>query len=200
MHIYLLILGFGEREIANFMVQSKGAKTAKKALIRNIFTQPKIPNVDKIVSETTGEFKKVYNLSQELSYLANIFKINQGLLASGGALLSYFNSFERIMAQRFRVFNSTTIGKTFVEQVINDKPYLTDFEENIKAIYEQALRVGLIYKQNSNMYTNLDLDLYFKDFEYKELVKSFYNLIKGTYNVFDIIDSLPHYKELIEAT
>jgi len=35
--------------------------------------------------------------------------------------------------------------------------------------------------------------------EYRKLTKQYYNLIKNTYNIFDVIDEVPHFKEMING-
>jgi hypothetical protein len=34
--------------------------------------------------------------------------------------------------------------------------------------------------------------------KYREITKEYYNIIKETWNVFDVIDKVPHYKALME--
>ena len=35
--------------------------------------------------------------------------------------------------------------------------------------------------------------------EYRELTKSYYNIIKSTFNIFDIVERVPHYREMISG-
>jgi len=35
--------------------------------------------------------------------------------------------------------------------------------------------------------------------EYRRLTKEYYNLIKNTFNIFDVIEDVPHFKEMIEG-
>lgn len=44
-----------------------------------------------------------------------------------------------------------------------------------------------------------DLTKFLEQPDYAESVIKFYNLIKSVINVFDLIDSLPHYKAFINA-
>ena len=45
----------------------------------------------------------------------------------------------------------------------------------------------------------MDFRLYLKDEKYKKIVKDYYNLIKHTFNVFDVVDNVPHFKGMIDS-
>ena len=35
--------------------------------------------------------------------------------------------------------------------------------------------------------------------DYKRITKEYYNLIKGTFNIFDVIDEVPHFRQMIQG-
>jgi len=59
---------------------------------------------------------------------------------------------------------------------------------------------GKIEERSVNLIKDgLDFRYYINDPNYKQIAKDYYNLIKHTFNVFDIVDSIPHYKGMIDS-
>ena len=119
MHIYLITLGFNEGAVAKFMTSPDilGLLSEFKA---NIFVpgqDHKTPDAvlnnltkDKL-TDNIVEFKKIFNLSKELSFLARILKINQGLKASPENLYLYLKGIENEFLSREKQFSKENFDK-----------------------------------------------------------------------------------------
>lgn len=220
MHIYLIILGFDEGEVAKFMTSSDIVSLTDK-FKSNVFVKQPKKSPDTIVKsiedihtkkEVTpkdiqlNEFKKIFSLSKELQFLAAILKINQGLKASPEVLFSYFQKIENEFASREKELIGQYAGKiikdlklpkdtdpySIIEHIIvADKPYISDIKY-IKSTLEKA-------KQFNLFNGGFSFKSYFADPLYKKASIDYYNLIKGTFNVLDIIEKVPHFKGMVEA-
>lgn len=211
MHLYLIILGFDEGEVAGFMTNPENANILN-VLKHNIFTSDSAkPNLDKAVNKesTPKEFKKIFNLSKELSSLAAILKINQGMSSSAETIYRYFQNIENDYVSRELQFISDTNTKentkptkegntlndvdTMVDRVITDKPYL---------VYDRAHITNIINRAEVLEISNggFSFEKFHNDEVYKTIALEYYNLIKGTFNLLDVVDKLAHFKGMINAT
>ena len=217
MHIYLIMLGFSEGAVAKFMTSPEISSIQQK-FKSNIFVRgndKKSP--DSIVNEILDnektpiqlrEFKKIYNLSKELTYLAKILKINQGLKASSENIYTYFKDIENEFINRENQFVSDNFNKVsrslklpsdvnkfnYLEQMIlNDKMHLLPHQAQVVRVINLANEAGVSKG-------NFSFEKYFSDETYKKIAIDYYNLIKGTYNVLDVIEKLPHFKGMVQAT
>ncbi len=93
---------------------------------------------------------------------------------------------------------------TFFDVIINDKPYLSNDREYIKNIFDEVR--NYVLKDDTprkgetvKIIGNFDLNLYLSDSGYQAAVKKYYNLLKRTFNIFDIVEDVPHFKEMINS-
>jgi vacuolar-type H+-ATPase subunit I/STV1 len=93
---------------------------------------------------------------------------------------------------------------TFFNVIINDKPYLSNDREYIKNIFDEVR--SYVLKDDTprkgetvKIIGNFDLNLYLSDSGYQAVVKKYYNLLKRTFNIFDIVEDVPHFKEMINS-
>jgi hypothetical protein len=222
MHIYMIILGFSEGAVAKFMT-SPEILTWMEGMKSNLyFRGQEAKSVDTLIgkikdpalnrgSKTTPkllEFKKIYNLSKELTSIARILKINQGLKASPEILYSYFKNMEDDFITREQQFisdNFTYIKKEqklsdqvnkidyIKDMTFRDKPYLVGFDSHVNTIIEKAKVLEIING-------GFSFEKYFADNSYREAAIDYYDLIKGTYNILDTVDKLAHFKGMVDAT
>ena len=54
-------------------------------------------------------------------------------------------------------------------------------------------------KKHNILEGGFDFEQYFANPEYKQVTKEYYNIIKETFNIFDIIDEVPHFKEMVNS-
>ena len=215
MHIYLIILGFNEGEVAKFMT-SPEALSLLEDFKSNIFVKKQEKkSADVVVSKIDEkdatpekrEFKKIFSLAKELSFLAGILKINQGIKASPEILYGYFNkiqsefvtrekdlvkTYEAILKSSLNLEKGISGFDILDKVVLMDKPYLEANRLYVENTITEARNRGIVNG-------GFTYEKYFTDPEYRLAAINYYNLIKGTYNVLDIIEKLPHFKGMVEA-
>jgi hypothetical protein len=82
--------------------------------------------------------------------------------------------------------------REFIDSIIEDKPYLKGQEDMVRQTIETANTLK-ISKGGFNIRE------FFKDSNYRQVAIDYYNLIKGTWNIYDMIQRIPHFKALFEV-
>lgn len=167
--------------------------------------------------EDLNEFDKIWSLATETSTLGSGFLgLNQGLPTSKQDLMSKLRVLERAVGQRESEFgivlekfmlgnNDSPETKEKKRQALeeilgalqNNNPLLDP--QYISNTFTKARDAGII--NNFNIETWL-LDEYI-DYNgdlirYRDLVSDYYNIIKGTWNIFDMIEKIPQYKAIFD--
>lgn len=209
MHIYMIMMGIDPENITKFMTSNVGLK-AKNLIKSNIFQSSYKKSVQNEVSslpsaftdkediKAAETFKQIYNDSQELTTLGRLFKANQGSKASQEELFGILGNLEISIIMRAKVFESSMrqkLGKSAEEKSLSDlikidKPYLEI--EDIQKIVIEAERYG-IHKNKLNLMT------YYNDDNYRKAAIDYYNLIKGSINILDVLDKLPHFNNMFKS-
>ena len=149
------------------------------------------------IIEDLMEFKTIQNKAAETTILAQVFlKVNQGLPSSSEGILNSLNKIKTAITDREDTIDLS--DDDAVNQVMQNNPEL-DQEEVMKSI-TKFKKLNMINNIDMDMWTRNDkvtyttgTDTQFSE-NYKDLVIQYYNLIKGTWNVFDIIEKVPQYK------
>lgn len=107
---------------------------------------------------------------------------------------------------------STEALNTIVNLIFeNNKQLKVDLDkEYVKDVLKRASNINVYYiDENGVEQTNnvsllggkFDYRYYVnnKNTEYRQIAKEYYNLIKNTFNLFDIIENVPHFKEMING-
>jgi len=91
MHVYLIILGYSEKEIAKYMT-SPLVGAIKKLTEVNIFKDKTEKSTDTLLNNIKSisgfniselkQFKDIYKDSKELTFLGSLVKVNQGAKAT----------------------------------------------------------------------------------------------------------------------
>ena len=82
--------------------------------------------------------------------------------------------------------------------------------EHIKSVIRKANKISVNYTNEIGERVTKNVSLiggkfdnrYYIDkdnVEYRQVTKEYYNLIKNTFNVFDVIEQVPHFKEMIDS-
>lgn len=160
------------------------------------------------MQEDVREFGKIYSLSSEISSIASAWLgLNQGLPTDELSLLKRFASMRKVVIDRERALEIYP-GKLFTESddpnkideareyrqqvisaIIENNPVLTEVqvEEALRKAYEKDL-IG-----------TFDVYRYLTDMEYRRDMIDYVHIIKGTLNVLDMMEEIPHYKEIINC-
>ena len=146
------------------------------------------------------EFKTIKGLADELRIFGNILSINQGMATDTQGLFNYKQRIEQLVYNREKEYALSTnrrsilSDETIIGNILRDKPYLSKTlgEEKVKEIFKQAKDQGVSLG-------NFDFFKFLENEDYRNTSIQYYNLIKGTYNILDVINEVPHYKEMIKA-
>lgn len=154
------------------------------------------------------EFDKIYNLSSEASTIAAAWLgLNQGIPQTKIEQLKRLASMARVVTDREKYLEirdyelfptddseevklaSEQAWASLIAKVKESNPTLE--ESRIKQIVEDAHANGIINKFNV-------LEM-MKNAKYRQVAKDYVHLIKGTYNIIDMMDKLPHYKAIMDC-
>lgn len=166
------------------------------------------------------EFDKVWDLATETSTLGSAFYgLNQGLPTSKVDLLSKLRTLQGSVDTREKALGIDlelfTIKPTDSENTVKEK---RDLRESvilglrgnnpllslsyIQEVFDMAEQLGIM--------NNFDIEKWLTDVpvtyignniniaSYREATVEYYNIIKGTWNIFDMIQRIPHYKSIFE--
>ena len=158
--------------------------------------------------EDSLEFSKIYSLASEISSIASAWLgLNQGLPTDDLSLLKRFSSMRKVITNRelslgifdSKIFTESTDAKAIakadryferaVNNIIANNSELT--YEEVSAALKQAHQKGLI--------GTFDIYRYLTDMEYRKDMIEYNHIIKGTLNVLDMMEEIPHYKQIINC-
>lgn len=158
------------------------------------------------------EFRTVQSQAQEATSLGQTFlSLNQGLPTSEEDLLKKLKQMQNIVTKRendLRVsLDNSSISldvaisrykeaddpekkekyyKSIITTLKNNNPKLE--ESYIEEVLEKSLDIA----------GNFNIRKWLNNFEYRKQVKDYYNIIKATWNIFDVIERIPHYNALMQ--
>lgn len=154
------------------------------------------------------EFKKIYDLSTEISGIASAWLgLNQGLPTDELGLLKRFDSMAKVILNREKSLginpdkmftdsedpNKIDKARRYLEKVIDR---IVDNNAMLsRDTIEQALRTA----HEKGLMKSFDVYRYLTDKQYKEDMINYNHIIKGTLNVLDMMEEIPHYKEIINC-
>lgn len=189
----------------------KNWKAYKKALKANPADAEKFLAQVKEEEEKTGidqafleDFLFIYKNASELTSLGGLFKVNQGSKSTQEDLYKLVNQFKSIVTMQekafFKEFNIAETEPNYDEElikfIVNDKPYLKGSEGYILGVISKAKALNIFNGE-------VDINKYFKDTtegeQYRQAVVNYYNLMKYTFNIFDVLNKLPHFYNMFKS-
>lgn len=163
-------------------------------------------------------FKQIYESSKEFSSLAGLLGINQKRKTNTWEVYNYLTRLEKLFRETTKNrFEDLKLDKApftddskanVVARILEINPVMKNYPDHVAKIVNQASNIvveytdfdGQIRKKSVNVILDgMDFRLYLKDEKYKKIVKDYYNLIKHTFNVFDVVDNVPHFKGMIDS-
>ena len=146
-----------------------------------------------------NEFEKLYELSDETSTLGSTFlKMNQGVPVDLHEIINLMLKFQQAFNKAYnRAWKNGFIGsvtdKDKIPHFVADNPIYTPIE--INQMIQTGLSAGIITESGENKF---DIEKWLYDENYRKATSTFYNLIKGSWNIFDTIEKTPHFKALFD--
>ena len=226
MHLYMLSIGISMNDIALFM-NSKTAIDISKKLESNLFSKSKddtnfvnmvIDGIKNIADpDELSTFSKIYNGAQEFKMLSGFLRVNQKTSANTDELNKFLNNLETTMYARENIL----FGKSLFDLRNFAKLGVKNLSAEDNAVIDKIAANNITIK-NRNVIINtliaakeLGISGGLFDFrkyltnevdesgnnipltKYQKITKDYYNLIKDTVNIYDVIDSVPHFKAMI---
>lgn len=177
-----------------------------------------------IKTNNLAVFKNIYHSSKEFSALAGLLGINQKRKANPWEIYDYLAKLENVFETTNELMLNSVSEQDYIEVKkgeVNEE-WLNDITEkialrntllrkdvnHIKSIVTEASDITVKYidfngqeaeKQVNIIKDGIDFRLYLNDENYKRVVKDYYNLIKHTFNVFDVMDNVPHFKGMVDS-
>lgn len=175
---------------------------------------------DPVKSMNLKSIQDIFQGAQETKILARMLSANQKTSANTKELNKFLTNFETAMyAREHTVFGEKLVDFEFWDTYKDsidttkaasaknkfDKLVALVFEKNnqldpvkdkkyVEDTLEKAYKMGVAGgKFDFREYIDA------KDLNYKIVTKNYYNLIKNTFNMFDIIEEVPHFREMING-
>lgn len=203
MHVHMMILGFTLDQIVEIMTSDVMNEVVSK-LESNIYESEPYKSVDTAFENMIKEYEatedprittlqslyNIYQDSRETTALSGILGVNQKRKADTWELYKFLNRFKKLLIigeDRYFDKNDTLdVRKNKLKEARVASDSVIDY------VLDKVEYLGITGK-------NFDIDLYQSDPEYKQTIKDYYNLLKRTFNVFDVVDTVPHFKQMIEG-
>lgn len=160
------------------------------------------------MQEDVKEFRKIYNLSSEISSIASAWLgLNQGLPTDELGLLKRFQSMRKVVIERenaLEIYPSKMFTDSQDPKAIEKaKKYFDRVVDNIidnnemlsRDVVEQKLKEA----NEKGLIGTFDIYRYLTDNQYRKDMIEYNHIIKGTLNVLDMMEEIPHYKEIINC-
>lgn len=146
--------------------------------------------------EDIAQFKQLWDLSSEMSTISSAWLgLNQGIPTSKTDILKRLNRMSSIVSERENLLGidadtlydseNPTLDTT-IASIMANNPRLQNVEERLQKAYE----AGII--------NNFDIIKYLQDKNYANQTNDYYDLIKGSINVFDMLNYLPQYEQILK--
>lgn len=155
-----------------------------------------------------AEFNKIYNLATEISNISSAWLgLNQGIPTDELSMLKRFESMRKVITDQERALGLYD-SQMFTDSTKDKDKDKADkyLEEVIQAIWNnnQNLTIEYIRTQLEKAHANkligtFDVYRYLTDTQYRQNMIEYGHLIKGTVNVLDMMEEIPHYKEIINC-
>lgn len=144
------------------------------------------------------EFEKVYNLASETSTLGStLLGLNQGIPTSKEDILNKVFKIQQAISVREQKFGinqknlESEEGRlSVIYAILSNNEFLN--QEDVLQAFSRAEDLGIV--NNFNFYKWLE-----NSNGYRKATSDYYNLIKGTWNIFDIVDKLPHFNAIFQS-
>lgn len=178
------LLGYGEN--GNLTYTQSRLAIAKYFDLLETFIRNKLiikSDVDENGNSPYEYLKDLYYGYAELQRLNKMLSLNQGIKVLLNDKLSFIRSVENIINDRYVELYSSMGRSNFVNRYGNDfdnfASYLRQHEDYYKGEY------------------TISLDKFCFDEDYRNTIIDFYDSIKHTFNIFDVVWNVPHYKQYL---
>ena len=213
-HVYLTIMGINPKDIVAY-TQSPIWNKITELLNANVFDastgrftddtwnqlQAWARNND--YREDYAQFEQLYYCAQEITNLARIFGINQGIKADAAKASSFIYNFGRILQDKIKQYKSYItpdgFSQSLAQQLVIDHGYSANELNYVEFFRQKINRVNELVKKYNIDLNNFQVNThkYFTDEKYRDLCVEVYDLIKSTFNIYDIVNHSPNFYAML---
>lgn len=154
------------------------------------------------------EFRNLYNDASEISTISSAWLgLNQGLPTSELDLLSRMNRMSKIVTDREKALNMN-VSKIYPKEGAKEKEIqeaeqakeqlINRLHENNPTLDPEYIANELDIAHEQDLINNFDIYKYLVDDEYRKQASDYYDIIKSTANVFEMMEQIPHYKQILQ--
>lgn len=160
------------------------------------------------MSEDAQEFKKIYDLATEISGISSAWLgLNQGLPTDELGLLKRFDSMSKVILNREKslsiypsqIFTDSEDPKIIEKTRRNFDKVVNAILENNFGLSKDMVEQALVTANEKDLIGTFDIYRYLTDMQYRTDMIEYNHIIKGTLNVLDMMEEIPHYKEIINC-
>lgn len=156
-----------------------------------------INNVNSIpdFSSDLAEFIKIDSLANETTTLGQLLGFNQGFKTKKEEQLAALFRIQSVIPKQLANLGITKYilkDKAQTKNIIIDSYNFRNKSnpEIVNKIYDDAEALDII--------EHFDIIKWAQDINYRKVTSGFYNLIKGTWNIFDVIEKVPQYNAIFK--
>lgn len=154
------------------------------------------------------EFRNLYNDASEISTISSAWLgLNQGLPTSELDLLSRMNRMSSIIRDREKALN-INVSRIYPKEGAKEKgiqeaeqakeQLISKLHENNPTLDTEYIATQLDIAHEQDLINNFDIYQYLVDDEYRKKASNYYDIIKSTVNVFEMMEQIPHYKQILQ--
>lgn len=165
-------------------------------------------NKDSDFKDDIEEFRNLYNDASEISTISSAWLgLNQGLPTSELDLLSRMNRMSKIVTDREKALN-INVSKIYPKEGAKEKEIqeaeqakeqlINRLHENNPTLDPEYIANELDIAHEQDLINNFDIYKYLVNDEYRKQASDYYDIIKSTANVFEMMEQIPHYKQILQ--
>lgn len=179
------------------------------------FTLEQIRNGNGYTQDDVKQLKNLYHWAQEFRTLTSLLSINQGMDNGIAKVISFKLQFEDIIKNRLKQINiQTPTMVQLLQQIVpvNQKlaPYYGVLDniilshglkpnEETRAYYTEKIKRFVENYGDFRLLDSIDMNKYYTDNNYRNMVVDLYDIFKASVNVFDVVNSMPSFNEMLNS-
>lgn len=227
MHVYLTVMGYSAEDIVNYTT-SQLFKDFTAIIAPSQFDESKKGRIDKktwaalkrkanssnaYTAKDVDNLRRLYDSAQEMTSIAKILGINQGVKVDEFEASEYIDEFQEILSEQIKritdstkltfsdifrrgqiLATDTVLNNLLIHQNLPITPALKqELADRIDEANRKCQSIGIDPSEPINMHK------YFTDDAYRDAIVSVYDVFKETFNVYDIINNSKHFYSMLKA-
>lgn len=208
MHIFLAMIGCPPEIIIRYFRSDAFVNIINSA--KNDLAKGNIPLItyDTFVNAKQYELAEIFACAKELTALAQILSINQGLKVEEEEIVGQKQKLEKAyhdaLKQRQALNPKSGVSiKGLFNEYMSD-PIYDEYFGQFGSVSKDIIIRRMIKANNAmqkvgiTLETQFDFNRFKSDPDYAEAIKCIFDVVKHHYNIFDVIDRVPHFAKMFQ--